>query len=327
MDEPQGRQTGPGAAWSGREDAAHGPPSPRPSIPQDGRWEGHTPRDVSRWQRGLALSGDAVSPRLGGKHREEPAVAGSSGRAATASRAVGVRGAGWALVQRVRVRAGARPGKRPQQSRGWRGPGETGTPALAVRACDGVAVAVAWGPGPQEKLRTERPRGRQPHSGVCPRTRNRSLRARSAPRVHHCAATAQTPAAAGGTGTQVVRATEYYSALKKVEGLAACNGVHEPGGRHAKGSRPPQEEEGCAALLQRGHKTTKPRRERTLGAGGCGWGMGSFTRGATVSATGQGRSERAELPAGSSLPLTPKPTLCVLPTIYNKGKRLLVTDE
>lgn len=224
MDEPQGRQTGPGAAWSGREDAAHGPPSPRPSIPQDGRWEGHTPRDVSRWQRGLALSGDAVSPRLGGKHREEPAVAGSSERAATASRAVGVRGAGWALAQRVRVRAGARPGKRPQQSRGWRGPGEPGTPALAVSACDGVAVAVAWGPGPQEKLRTERPRGRQPHSGVCPRTRNRSLRARSAPRVHHCAATAQAPAAAGGTRTQDVRATEYYSALKKVEGLAACNG-------------------------------------------------------------------------------------------------------
>lgn len=158
----------------------------------------------------------AVSPRLGGKHREEPAVAGSSERVATASRAVGVRGAGWALGQRVRVRAGARPGKRPQQSRGWRGPGETGTPALAVRASDGVAVAVAWGPGPQEKLRTERPRGRQPHSGVCPRTRNRSLRARSAPRVHHCAATAQTPAAAGGTRTQDVRATEYYSALKKV---------------------------------------------------------------------------------------------------------------
>lgn len=301
MDEPQGRQTGPGAAWSGREDAAHGPPSPRPSIPQDGRWEGHTPRGVSRWQRGLALSGDAVSPRLGGKHREEPAVAGSSERAATASRAVGVRGAGWALAQRVRVRAGARPGKRPQQSRGWRGPGETGNPALAVSACDGVAVAVAWGPGPQEKLRTERPRGRQSHSGVCPRTRNRSLRARSAPRVHHCAATAQTPAAAGGTGTQDVRATEYYSALKKVEGLAACNGCmnleavmpREVGHRRRR----------KAARHSSNEDIKRPNPgARELGAGGCGGGMGSFARGPPFQPRDKGGvSERSFPPVPRSL--------------------------
>lgn len=176
-----------------------------------------------------------------------------------------------------------RPGKRPQQSRGWRGPGETGTPALAVSACDGVAVAVAWGPGPQEKLRTERPRGRQSHSGVCPRTRNRSLRARSAPRVHHCAATAQAPAAAGGTGTQVVRATEYYSALKKVEGLAACNGCmnleavmpREVGHRRRR----------KAARRSSNEDIKRPNPgARELGAGGCGWGAGGdgeFHSGAT----------------------------------------------
>lgn len=325
MDEPQGRQTGPGAAWSGREDAAHGPPSPRPSVPQDGRWEGHTPRGVSRGQRGLALSGDALSPRLGGKHREEPAVAGSSERAATASRAVGVRGAGWALGQRVRVRAGARPGKRPQQSRGWRGPGETGTPALAVSASDGVAVAVAWGPGPQEKLRTDGTAARPATPLRCVPEDTESL-----PPGEVCAPRPPLRGyGPGGRGDEDAGRACHGVLLGLEKGRRSCRlqRVHEPGGRHAKGSRPPQEEEGCAALLQRGHKTTKPRRERTLGAGGCGWGMGSFTRGATVSATGQGRSERAELPAGSSLPLTPKPTLCVLPTIYNKGKRLLVTDE
>lgn len=124
-----------------------------------------------------------------------------------------------------------------------------------------------------------------------------------------------------------MRATEYYSALKKVEGLAACNGwmnleavmPREVGHRRRrKAARRSSNED-------RKRPNPGAREYWVPEAVGGGWGVS--LGGHTVSATGQGRSERAELPAGSSLPLTPKPTLCVLPTIYNKGKRLLVTDE